>query len=421
MSERLIIHNFASITELELEIKQINIIIGPQASGKSICAKLLCYFKSFTRDLVQIIQAEGTIADVIQNYENKFEEFFSSSCWSNRNFHVRYEVQDFFIEVHTDTDSELGFKIQYSQGYELLTEELEKISKEYLDITNSLDIDDNINRVRSKMLTHASTLIQAESLFLPLFIPAARSLFYIIQSNIFSLILNKISIDPLLQRFGAIYELARSSYSTNWKIKSQDCKNEIEKHISEILCGKYLIENGQEFLISADGRKTPVSFASSGQQEALPLLIVLLSILRRKIDSAQGMSIYIEEPEAHLFPNSQKKIVEIISMIFNSSQTELQFFITTHSPYVLAAFNNLIQAGLLYEDLPEESRKELELIMPRYKALSSKLMQVYSLEDGYSRSIISEETGLIDATIIDQVSDDLSIEFDQLLDLIDIK
>ncbi|MEK0188739.1 hypothetical protein [Microcoleus anatoxicus] len=41
MAEKLTVKNFAGITDLELEIKRINILIGPQASGKSVCAKLL--------------------------------------------------------------------------------------------------------------------------------------------------------------------------------------------------------------------------------------------------------------------------------------------------------------------------------------------------------------------------------------------
>jgi AAA15 family ATPase/GTPase len=415
MSERLIIHNFAGITELDIEIKRINIIIGPQASGKSICVKLLVYFKSFARDLVDTINAGGTFQDCVQVYEDKFEESFHSSCLGGRNFHVRYEVKDFFIEVNADKDS--GFKIIYAQGYEILTEELDKISKRYLGDINILDMGKDFNRTRSEMLTYAANSIQSESLSLQLLIPAVRSLFYVIQSNIFSIISNKIDIDPSLQRFGAIYESARKSYSLDWKSQSKAFKDEIEGHINEILCGKYLIEQGQEFLISTDGRKVPVSVASSGQQESLPVLMILLAILKRRIDSPQGVSVYIEEPEAHLFPTSQKKIIEIISMIFNSSQTELQFFITTHSPYILVVLNNLIEGGLLYEELPEESQKELELIMPKYKVLNSRQIRAYSLENGHCRSIISEETGLIDATIIDQVSNELSIEFGQLLDL----
>lgn len=44
--EKIKIQNFGGIAVLEAEFKQINIFIGPQASGKSITVKLLFFFKN---------------------------------------------------------------------------------------------------------------------------------------------------------------------------------------------------------------------------------------------------------------------------------------------------------------------------------------------------------------------------------------
>ena len=43
MPERLMIHNFAGIQEIDIALSNINILIGPQATGKSMCAKGLYY------------------------------------------------------------------------------------------------------------------------------------------------------------------------------------------------------------------------------------------------------------------------------------------------------------------------------------------------------------------------------------------
>ena len=45
--EKIEIKDFVGIKDITIEIKQINILIGPQASGKSIIAKLIFYFKNF--------------------------------------------------------------------------------------------------------------------------------------------------------------------------------------------------------------------------------------------------------------------------------------------------------------------------------------------------------------------------------------
>ena len=64
--------------------------------------------------------------------------------------------------------------------------------------------------------------------------------------------------------------------------------------------------------------------ASSGQQEALPMLqtLAVLSIFSRNTFT------FIEEPEAHLFPIAQKYIVQIIAFLYNLNNIN---FITTHS------------------------------------------------------------------------------------------
>lgn len=43
--ESIHIKDFRGIEEMTLEINKINILIGPQASGKSVTAKLIYFFK----------------------------------------------------------------------------------------------------------------------------------------------------------------------------------------------------------------------------------------------------------------------------------------------------------------------------------------------------------------------------------------
>ncbi len=46
-----------------------------------------------------------------------------------------------------------------------------------------------------------------------------------------------------------------------------------------------------------------------------------------------------EEPEAHLYPETQSDIVELIGLLANLYHN--QIIIITHSPYILPPFNNL--------------------------------------------------------------------------------
>jgi predicted ATP-binding protein involved in virulence len=105
----------------------------------------------------------------------------------------------------------------------------------------------------------------------------------------------------------------------------------------------------------------------------------------------------------------------LIALTFNQSKNNLQFVVTTHSPYVLTALNNLLQAGLLYESLDGDRLLSLQTVMPQFKTLEPKDISAYAFMAGGCSTIVEPETGLIDASIIDSVSDILAIEFDALI------
>ncbi|WP_029033397.1 ATP-binding protein [Salinimicrobium terrae] len=70
--------------------------------------------------------------------------------------------------------------------------------------------------------------------------------------------------------------------------------------------GTYLREKEKDFILHKDNRKVNLSNASSGQQETLPLVTVL-KVLNYSSFFNGGATLYIEEPEAHLFPTAQMK------------------------------------------------------------------------------------------------------------------
>ncbi|MBD2580276.1 AAA family ATPase [Oscillatoria sp. FACHB-1406] len=427
MTEKLTINNFAGIKELKIEVKRVNILIGPQASGKSICAKLLFYFKSFVWEIVSVIENEKTKRTLDSNYARVFQEFFPPESWGEGVFSIKYEIEDVFIAIERDAHNKEKVCVIYSDFFQKELSSLRRFFKLNRQIKEDSEVQyrdfDVFFRtqqlLRDRLVTSLSNTIGEEAAFLQLFIPAGRSFFANLQSNIFSFLSSNNAVDPFLRNFGSIYEnikyIESKTSNSIEKKERKDIQEEISSLIESSLCGKHLRVKGQDFLESKDGRRINVANSSSGQQEILPLTIMLPALIFL-VESAPGRTVYIEEPEAHLFPKAQRNIVELISTVFNARNDKLQFFITTHSPYVLTAFNNLLQAGLLYQEKDESIHERLGKIVPRYKSLNVDHLSAYVLIDGSGSSIICPETKLIDAQIIDSVSDDLAIEFDKLLD-----
>jgi len=190
--------------------------------------------------------------------------------------------------------------------------------------------------------------------------------------------------------------------------------------IQEILCGEYSNEEDGEYLIHKDKRKVNLLNASSGQQEILPLLLILQTLLSIKGDifGNKGIVLYLEEPEAHLYPNAQRNVIKLLARIFNSSNKNYQLFITTHSPYILSSFNNLIYAGLLNNKLNDSEKKKIFKIVSKDEIIEPSELSAYSISaKGQLKSVIDSETKLIAQNILDDVSNDISKEFGKLMDL----
>jgi len=427
MGEKLTVKNFAGITDLEIEIKRINVLIGPQASGKSVCAKLLFYFKNFVWEILSVVENEQTKRTLDSNYAKTFEEYFHPDSCGKQDFFIRYEIANVFIEVTRNQDPKGKISLTYSDLFKKELTDLRSFLKKARDQKSEKNAEyDNFDRLsfltgqvlRERLVEFLGTSICREAAFSQLFIPAGRSFFANLQNNIFSFLSSNNALDPFLREFGSRYEgIKRARLRSRIRLENKDIQEEINRLIEKSLCGKHVHEKGNDFLEVADGRRISIANSSSGQQETLPLTI-MLATLPFLASSRTGQTVYIEEPEAHLFPSAQRNIVELIATVFNCRKEQLQFFITTHSPYVLTALNNLLQAGLLYQESSGDVQRQLEKIVSRYKSLDVSDLSAYVLMDGKCRSIVCPETGLIDAKVIDSVSDDLAIEFEQLLNLV---
>ncbi|HPI19202.1 MAG TPA: ATP-binding protein [Candidatus Kapabacteria bacterium] len=418
--EKLIIQNFGGIKEFTFEIKKINILIGPQATGKSIVAKLLYFFKQFDIEFIKaVLNDDYNIEQFNEIFIKIFITYFSPFVNSTINFKIKYELKKVFIEIEYLNNK---LSITYSDFYVNEFHKLKEIFKRTKQ-PNEFDETRDLNKLSSIIINiYEKSLIEYNEINLKniqMFIPSGRAFISTLQSNFFSLqnfqknLSRNLTIDPFLVEFGAYYEGLKSINSFRFKRYEND---DLENIIQNILHSKYEYKNNIEYFIYKDGREIPIFFASSGQQETLPLVLTLKE-LYYNIPKDGGI-IFIEEPEAHIYPSAQKSIVELIAMVFNFSNSRYQFVITTHSPYILTSFNNLIQAGDIRTKMEEEDLSKLYDIIEKDIILSPDVFSAYNMDYDSIEDLIDPETKLISAEKLDSVSTDIAIQFERLLDLI---
>jgi len=130
--------------------------------------------------------------------------------------------------------------------------------------------------------------------------------------------------------------------------RPEEPNNDIIECSSIVNEGKLKSEEGR-IIYSTHGADMPLTAAASSIKELAPLTLFVNKY------STKGVSFLFEEPEAHLHPNRQIKVADMISCIVNEGG---HMQITTHSDFLIKRLNNLINLFLLKDKMEENSFKE---------------------------------------------------------------
>jgi AAA15 family ATPase/GTPase len=422
----LYIENFLTIKRAEIEFKEITVIIGHQATGKSIISKLKYLLDNFlTEDLAFSIYQQANKREIDKNILATFTSIFPRYSWQGQDFSISYQFNsEIYITISHAPNSrgKLTPKITHSPGLAKLIKEGKKFA---INIESpEKETIPSVQLGRMRTLFYMWDRVFGKKLFTPFFIPAGRSFFALVQKNIFSLLSEQIDIDPFIKKFGALYERYKNTYlslRSDFQLEKHEQTDkllltEIDRLIDKILVGKYRYRDREDWIDGGNGQRINLANASSGQQEALPMLLIASTM--PFVGSGQLSSFTIEEPEAHLYPVAQKHIIELFALLYN--QKDSRFLLTTHSPYILTALNVLIKAGNLSSQTDNEQLlAKIDRVVPRHFHIKYEDVAAYTIEDGEIKSILNQEYQIIGSSIIDEVSDELDYVYNSLLELED--
>ena len=460
--QKIIIENFGPIKYAEIEVKKILVLIGEQASGKSTIAKLIYFFKTIHEDLFSQIyrdkqnQSLDINSDILSPIQQKFYNFFGPTnnlpdfeitfyysfnenkflkLSNDENKKMKISPIDTFInEKFTILASDIKFRLRQeylninkNRNIQPLIKQEEKIkyAQQLYDLLN--DLFQNKQRSLLFIVAGRSATVAYPSLFEKYF---SQSIEINLKQNISidnyersSKTLDEILLEKFIEKFVRVKDIFKKfrnfeglieSYSeNNIKEKLYQVKNKIDK----ILKGEYRIDDlGEKIVFNKETEEyIYLSNTSSGQQESIRILQdIFLNIL----DNTKVLRI-LEEPEAHLFPVAQKQLIELLALMVNQNDDN-QLIITTHSPYVLTVFNNLLFANRVVEKNPS-TESEVAQIIPQDSWLSAKDFSAYSLgnqsvseDTSYCESIFNQEKGTIQQNYLDTVSEILGGDFQAL-------
>lgn len=416
----LTVSKFSCIDEAVLELGRLTLIIGPQASGKSVLCKL-CYFLF---DVAHQQQASVTKLHSFEKFtggvKDRFLEWFPVEAWGKNRFKIELVAGDYSVCLTRKTyagkvsdDFRIKFSDEFKQQYAQLLADVEKVVKktESEDIQRRISIDYQFYEATTKSI---AKLMGKDRVAYQAFVPAGRSFFTSIGKAIAAFEQGRV-LDPLILRFGRLYTAYKDRprrFLHDEKSSDHSVRRGYEAKLAELLGGVIEQDGDKEYLRTNDGRKIPLSALSSGQQELLPL-ITFFPWLNQ---SAEDRLCYIEEPEAHLFPASQAQLIETLVAAAHTGVSGSTLVMTTHSPYVVTKVNNLLKAGAIGRRANEDQKRALDGVVSRRAWLTARNVRAYAIKDGALVSILDVD-GLIDADYLDEVSSTLSREFSKILEV----
>lgn len=419
--QKLIVKHFGPIEYAEIEIKDLMIFIGPQASGKSTLAKLV-YFYRKANEMLFWIHTESDL----EEYELDYAHFLTIEL--NEIFNLQhYEEKQYLVNEKTELlliygkhsisikyiDELVFFDVTFNDKIFLLFDQLN---------TSFLQNKDGNKEELDRILGKFNPNQYLEE---PIYIPAGRILFSTFAEDLLSIKfqhLNNLEFfikeyvnEANIQKQNARLTHQDSILAAKKKNKTDENQSyfaEIAQEIIEhkILKGKYQYKDATEKLFFEKEKFIPFRYASSGQQEVNWIASCLFSMILKN----ESRFLVIEEPEAHLYPTGQKAIVELMGLTLNATKSPI--LLTTHSPYILTAFDNLIQAkevSKLGNVDTETLAKEIDI--PQACWIDFERVGVFYMADGKVEDIMDYERKAIGANKIDDVSEELGRVFDTLL------
>lgn len=389
--KHLIIRHFGPIEEVDIELNRINLIIGPQSSGKSTVLKVACFF-DWMEKKIELTQNPDRFCDAGVFLKNLIG-FHRLQGYLKTDTFIRYENDAVFFE-YSEKTKKCSFRWNESKRWDYK---------------------------RTKIA----------------YIPSERNLVAAIP-NWYQVSMNNDNILDFMQE----WEFARKAFSNGIQVLDLQATY------------KYNPANQEDRIQLPDGQELPLTMSSSGLQALAPLYIMLQyltseyfkethtnveqTILRNnlmeivdrecnkksaekrqsivdRIMNPHHTDLFIEEPEAHIFPSTQKSFVySLVKMLNNGSKHTC--FIATHSPYIMTAFNNVILAGETIASSKEKT-KLVKNVLSKSQTIRYGEVAAFEMKDGKIRSILDDEFRLISADAIDTASQEIGNDFDYLLNL----
>jgi predicted ATPase len=453
MESKLTVKNFGPIIDAKLNLRNVNVLIGPQASGKSTLAKLYTICKSpvmyhnleggkFSALFYKFRESKEAInkmSDIsIEKFKKSLNHFSISDFFSTKteiefdspthkiiiakgkiefqdkidlqhilNFYKSKNIDKLKVEFNIlrRKSDRFDFSFAFSLFYQRYSDSIrtDNFPQNFYDFHKTLSKGDY-----SITLNEANHLIETVRQYKSevfnnnaLYIPAERTIINLLKQASFTFQKAKVPLPSHLLDYATIYENATD------KVKDFDLG-----FLKEGTRFKNI--NGIDKIYFSPRKSIKLSESASGFQSVIPMILPIQNEKSSNI-LKEHYSFVIEEPETNLFPKAQYELLKFLekdrSDDFDKIDKGIIHTYTTHSPFILSSLNNMLYAYKKGNTASLKVKEEISKILNTANWINPDHFSAYQIIDGKAKSIMDRKSGLIKDNVIDIVSEDIVDDF----------
>jgi hypothetical protein len=344
--EHMEVRAFANLHAAEVALRRVTVFVGAQATGKSVVARLLHVLRGLPRRVAGALLRGASQAEALAAEADLLDRWFPPRLRATRpGAAVVYRAQGFAVAVEFGAGRPgFAFGAGAARVWEACARARPAVEAHTARLRDAqagpgvLVEEEAVAAVLRGILRDNARDLPGAAGEDGLFVPAGRGALaaWDLGPATVDDAGGGLGLDPALVRFVRLWAGAKRLEAMMQPQPRED------GGLDRLLGGRLVVRDGRVRVAHGDGREVDLSRASSGQQELAPLLMVLG--LHRETPPRAYARATVEEPEAHLHPMAQLALVR--RLVGAAAGPEGQaLLLTTHSPYVVTALNNLRQAG----------------------------------------------------------------------------
>lgn len=410
--------NVGAIKKVDLNIKKINIFMGPQSSGKSTIAKILCHCQwvekscfSNLHNPLKYYQDGTNFYDSLVEYHRLKGYFREGSCIEYSGDYVKIEYNHSQRKaVLTLTGKGYEYpKISYVPSERNIVAAIPNLEK-YND-SNDVILYFMFDWFTSRKAINSQSF--QELLNHKLSYQYRNETDYVVDDGNELLLANASSgVQSLIPLYLVLYYSLETIYSLKRPLSFE--QRESVSYLNELYSN--LVSDSNNGNVGVDEVKKMLKSVGEGYCSKYKDVVSLFERLQRQVNekySYSYSSLFVEEPEQNLFPSTQQSFVYwLISLLQKSGNRKNSLLLTTHSPYVLFAINNCMMGKLVEKNIPKNKLSEFADCCRSW--VSPKDVGVYEIEEGFIRCIQDEE-GIIEDNYLNEAYKENAAEYMSLL------